>query len=133
VWHPVAYYLKKHTPGECNYDINDKELMAMIKAPDVLWPECEGAAYLLLVITDHMNHEYFMTMKVLNRIQERWSEFSTRFDCQLAYRPGKSIRNAHGLSSRPGHLPQGGCIVTHNGTCRIETAEFNDKVANVGG
>jgi hypothetical protein len=32
VLHPVAYYSKKHLPTECNYDIYDKELMAIIKA-----------------------------------------------------------------------------------------------------
>jgi len=32
VLHPVAYFSKKHSPAECNYDIYDKELMAIIKA-----------------------------------------------------------------------------------------------------
>jgi len=32
VLHPVAYYSTKHSPAECNYDIYDKELMAMIMA-----------------------------------------------------------------------------------------------------
>jgi hypothetical protein len=32
VLHLVAYYSKKHSLAECNYDIYDKELMAIIKA-----------------------------------------------------------------------------------------------------
>jgi hypothetical protein len=27
--HPVAYFSKKHTPAECNYEIYDKELLAI--------------------------------------------------------------------------------------------------------
>jgi len=32
VLHPVAYFSKKHTPADCNYDIYDKQLIAIIKA-----------------------------------------------------------------------------------------------------
>jgi hypothetical protein len=32
VLHPVAFFSKKRSPEECNYDIYDKELMAIIKA-----------------------------------------------------------------------------------------------------
>jgi phospholipid-translocating ATPase len=30
VQHPVAYFSKKHILAECNYDIYDQELMAII-------------------------------------------------------------------------------------------------------
>jgi len=66
VLHPVVYYSKKHSPAECNYDIYDKELMAIIKELEEWRPECEGAAYHLQLITDHKNLEYFMTKKLLN-------------------------------------------------------------------
>jgi len=85
VLHPVAYYSKKHSTAECNYDIYDKELMAIIKALEEWRPECEGAAYPLQLITDHKNLEYFMTKKLLNRRQARWSEFLTRFDYKIVY------------------------------------------------
>jgi len=42
VLHPMAYYSKKHSPAECNYNIYDKELMAIIKALEEWRPECEG-------------------------------------------------------------------------------------------
>jgi len=45
VLHPVAYCSKKHSTAECNYDIYDKELMAIIKALEEWRPESEGAAY----------------------------------------------------------------------------------------
>ena len=30
--HPVAFFSKKHSPAECNYEIYDKELMAIIRS-----------------------------------------------------------------------------------------------------
>jgi len=108
VLHPVEYYSEKYSPAECNYDIYDKELMAIIKALEEWRPECEGAAYPLQLITDHKNLEYFMTKKLLNRRQARWSEFLTRFDYEIVYRPGKSNGKADALTRRPGDLPEGG-------------------------
>jgi len=108
VLHPVAYYSKKHSPAECNYDIYDKELMAIIEVLEEWRPECEGTAYPLKLITDHKNLEYFMKKKLLNRRQARWSEFLTRFDHEIVYRPGKSNGKADALTRRPGDLPEGG-------------------------
>jgi len=108
VLHPVAYYSKKHSPAECNYDIYDTELIAIIKALEEWRPECEGAAYPLQLITDHKNLEYFMTKKLLNRRQALWSEFLTRFDYEIVYRPGRSNGKADALTRRPGDLPEGG-------------------------
>ena len=69
VLHPVVYFSRKHSPAECNYDIYDKELIAIIKALEEWRPECEGAAYPLQLITDHKNLEYLMTKKHLNQRQ----------------------------------------------------------------
>ena len=30
-WHPVAFYSCKCTPAECNYDIYDRELLAIVE------------------------------------------------------------------------------------------------------
>jgi hypothetical protein len=73
VLHPVAYYSKKRTPAECNYDIYNKEVMAIIKALEEWRPECERAAYPLQLITAQKNLEYFMPKKLLNLSQARWS------------------------------------------------------------
>jgi hypothetical protein len=53
ILHPVAFFSKKHSPAECNYDIYDKELMAIIKALEEWRPECEGTEHILQLITDH--------------------------------------------------------------------------------
>ena len=108
VLHPVAFFSKKHSPAECNYDIYDKELMAILKALEEWRPECEGAEHTLQLITDHKNLEYFMSKKLLNRRQARWAQFLSRFDYEIVYRPGKSNGKADVLTRRPGDLPEGG-------------------------
>jgi hypothetical protein len=82
--------------------------MAIIKALEEWRPDCEGAAYPLQLITDHKNPEYFMTKKLLNCRQARWSEFLPRFDYEIVYRPGKLNGKADALTRRPGDLPEGG-------------------------
>lgn len=89
VLRPVAYDSKKHSPVECNYEIYDKELLAIIRDFDEWRLELEGAKYPISVITDHKNLEYFMTKKELNRRQARWSEYLSRFGYVITYRPGK--------------------------------------------
>ena len=106
--HPLAYYSKKYSPAECNYDIYDMELMAIIKALEEWRPECEGAVYPLQLITDHKNLEYFMTKKLLNRRQAWYSQFSTRFDYEIVYRPGKLNEKADASTRMPRDLPEGG-------------------------
>jgi hypothetical protein len=32
VLHPIAFFSQKHSPAECNYEIYDKELMAIVRA-----------------------------------------------------------------------------------------------------
>ena len=64
---PVAYFSSKHTAQECNYEIYDKELLAIIKALEEWRPELLGVQEPVEVITDHKNLEYFMTTKALNQ------------------------------------------------------------------
>jgi len=47
-----------------------------------------------------------MTKKLLNRRQARWSEFLTRFDYEIVYRPGKLNGKADALTRRLGDLPE---------------------------
>ena len=66
VLHPVAFFSKKHSATECNYEIYDKELLAIIRCFEEWRPELEGTPSPVKVITDHRNLEYFMTTKLLN-------------------------------------------------------------------
>ena len=63
VLHPIAYFSKKHNSAECNYEIYDKELMAIIRTFEEWRLELEGSTYPIDVITDDKNLEYFMFTK----------------------------------------------------------------------
>jgi hypothetical protein len=45
ILHPLTFFSKTHTPAECNYEIYDKELMAIIIAFEEWRPELDGALH----------------------------------------------------------------------------------------
>ena len=121
ILHPVAFYSKKHSPAECNYEIYDKELLAIVLAFEEWRPHLEGSSQPIQILTDHNNLEYFMSTKLLNHRQERWSEFLSRFDFKMIFRPGKSVGKPDALTRRLGDLPMGGderLVANHQGVLK---------------
>ena len=105
---PVAFSSKKHSAVECNYEIYDKELLAIIRCLEEWRPELEGTETPVRVLTDHRNLEYFMSTKMLNRRQARWSEFLSRYNFRIIYRPGKQGEKPDALTRRSEDLPKEG-------------------------
>ena len=89
---PVAFMSCWHLPAKCNYEIYDKELMAIIRAFEEWRPEHDGSPKPINVISDHKNLEYFMFSKWLSRRQARWSEFLSRFNFKISYKPGPQCK-----------------------------------------
>ncbi|KAI0996259.1 hypothetical protein K3495_g11919 [Podosphaera aphanis] len=104
--HPVAYMSKKYDPAECNYEIYDKELLAIVRCFESWRSEIQGIEYPISVITDLSNLTYFMTTKQLTRRQVRWSEFLSGFDFKIIYRPGKQEGKPDALTRRSQDLPR---------------------------
>ncbi|KAF5315388.1 hypothetical protein D9619_007461 [Psilocybe cf. subviscida] len=102
-WHPVAFMSKSLSEVERNYDIHDKEMLAIIRALDEWRHYLEGTQHTFEIWTDHKNLEYFMTAQKLTRRQARWSLFLSRFDFTLHHRPGKSSQKPDALSRRSDH------------------------------
>jgi hypothetical protein len=65
--HPVAFYSRKLTSAEINYQVYDKELLAIITAFEQWRPYLAGAQHRVQVLTDHKNLLYFTTTRTLNR------------------------------------------------------------------
>ena len=62
---------KKHAPLECNYEIYDKELLAVVSAFEEWRAELQSVINPVQVLTDHENLEYFTPTKLLNCRQTR--------------------------------------------------------------
>ena len=73
LWRPVAFLSKSLNETERNYEIHDKEMLAIIRGLEVWRHLLEGVQTKFEIWTDHKNLEYFMKAQKLNRRQARWA------------------------------------------------------------
>ena len=99
-WHPIAYFSKTMNSAECNYEIHDKEMLAIVRALEQWRAELEGLESEIQILTDHRALEYFMTKRQLTARQARWAEILSRFNFRITYRPGKQNQRADALTRR---------------------------------
>ncbi|CAM4349732.1 unnamed protein product [Leuciscus chuanchicus] len=96
--HPCAYFSHRLSSAERNYDVGDRELLA-IRLALAQWRQwLEGSSVPFVVWTDHRNLEYIRSAKRLNARQARWSLFFARFDFRISYRPGSKNVKPDALS-----------------------------------
>jgi len=100
LWRPVAFLSKSLNETERNYEIHDKEMLAIIRGLEVWRHLLEGAQYKFEIWTDHKNLEYFMKVQKLNRRQTRWALYLSWFDFTLKHVAGMKMGKADGLSRR---------------------------------
>ena len=103
---PCAYFSKKNLPAECNYDIHDKELLAVIRCLEE-WDAELRSVKSFTILTDHKNLEHFMKTRRLNERQMRWAEVLARYCFKLSYRPGTLASRPDALSRREQDVPEG--------------------------
>ena len=106
--HPIAFFSRSMSTAELNYEIYDKELLAIFAAFKEWRHYLEGIPETIEVITDHKNLEYFATTKLLSRRQARWSEYLSGFSYTVRYRPGKQGLKPDSLTRRSDVYPQEG-------------------------
>jgi len=71
MWRPVAFISKSLSDTERNYEIYDKEMLAVIRCLEAWRHFLEGAATKFEIWTDYKNLKYFMKAQKLNRRQAR--------------------------------------------------------------
>src|SRR3979490_1288814 len=86
--HPIAFHSQTFTPLELNYDVHDKELLAIFEAFKSWHHYLEESSEAIDVVTDHKNLEYFSTTKLLTRHQVRWSKYLSQFNLVICFCPG---------------------------------------------
>jgi hypothetical protein len=67
--HSVAFHSRKMEPSKKNYDIHEKELLAVVEAFKHWRPYCHGTCFPILVFMDHQNLRNFTTSKNVNQRQ----------------------------------------------------------------
>ena len=104
VLRPCAYYSQRNTPTESNYEIYDKELLAIVKCLRAWDSELRSLPH-FEVVTDHQNLTYFTTTRKLKERQMRWADELSRFDFTIRYRPGREGTMPDVLSRRDQDMP----------------------------
>lgn len=100
VWRLVAFFSSTLNPSEMNYDIHDKEMLAIVKGLREWRGLLIGVQNPFLAITDHRALEYFTTKRQLTGRQARWAELISEYDFKITYRPGKQNTIADILSRK---------------------------------
>ena len=103
---PIAFYGRTMIAAELNYDIYDKELLAIVECFRLWRQYLEGAKHTIQVFTDHNNLQYFTTTKQLSRRQARWSERLANFDFIITYRPGRLGAKPDAITRRSDVYPK---------------------------
>jgi hypothetical protein len=107
--HPIGFHSRTFNTTELNYDVHDKELLAIFEAFQKWRHYLEGTKTPVDVVTDHKNLEYFATTKLLTRRQARWSEYLSQFNLVIRFRPGKLGTKPDALTRRwDVYLKEGG-------------------------
>ena len=100
LWRPVAFISKSLSNTERNYEIHNKEMLAVVRYLEAWRHFLEGTTTKFKVWTDHKNLEYFMKVQKLNRRQARWALYLSRLNFTLKYVPESKMGKADSLSRR---------------------------------
>jgi len=95
-------------PVEWNYDIYNKELLAIVDSFCLWRLYLKGAAQTTMVISDHHMLKYFTTSKQLSQHQARWSEFLSGFNYIIHHCPGELSGKPNALTHHRDVYPDGG-------------------------
>ena len=101
-WKPAGFVSKAFNPTQRNYEIYDRELLAIMTALQDFRKHLMTAKQTFEIWTDHANLQYFKKPQKLNRRQARWLTELQEFHFTLHHIPGKSNSKADILSRRPG-------------------------------
>ena len=100
-WRPVTFLSKSLNKTEKNYEIHDKEMLAIIRGLENWRYLLKGTCFKFKIWTDHKNLEYFIKVQKLNQRQAQWILYLSIFDFMLKYVPETKMEKADGLSKQP--------------------------------
>ena len=88
----VGYYLQTLNPAECNYNVYDWELLAMIYMLAHWRHLLLGAEHQVVVWTDHNNLMFYRHPQTISSQVARYILWMAEYDLVLKHKPGTSNR-----------------------------------------
>ncbi len=98
--HLMIYYSKNLSFAECNYEIYDKKLLAIIRVFKHWWSELKLTELLIKMFTDHQALTSLMKDKELSRRQMRWVQKLVDFNFKIMYCSDKQNIKVDALTRR---------------------------------
>jgi hypothetical protein len=105
-WRPVAFFSRKISSAERNYDTHDVELLAIIESLKHWRRFLQGIKEPFEVLTDHDNLKGFLKKKELSARQRRWLMLLGEYAFTITHRPG-SQNPADKPSRRADYVQEG--------------------------
>ena len=97
IWRPIAFRSQSLNPAERNYEIYNKEMLAIVEAIKDQHQYLLGARQTFEVWSDYANLTYFKAPHKLNYRQACWRTELTDYDFVLTHKPGKTLTKADTL------------------------------------
>ncbi len=101
--HPIAYYSESFSATERNYDVYNRELLAIVKSLRQWRTYLLGSPHKITIYTDHSNLQYWKELRKINRRVAREFQELSEYDFILKHIPGTSNTRADALSRRTDH------------------------------
>ena len=102
--HPVAFLSKTFNETECNYEIYDRKLLAIIWALEEWQHYIQGSGHTTVIYSDHQNLTYFRLAQKFNQQQAQWSLYLSEFDVKLTHQPVSKMVQSNTLSQQPNFI-----------------------------
>jgi hypothetical protein len=101
ILHPVAFFSKTMNDAQRNYDVYNRELLALVETFRHWRHYLHSAAHQIKVHTDHANLLYWKNPGNHNRRVARWHAELMDYNFELIHISGKKNGRADALSRRP--------------------------------
>ena len=98
---PIAYYSATFNAVERNYDIYERELLAVIKSLEHWRPHLAATSQPVKVLTDHANLTFWKSPRKVNRRVAQWFATLQDYNLEIQHIPGKLHAASDMLSRRP--------------------------------
>jgi hypothetical protein len=99
--HPIAYFSKTLNEVQCNYDIVDLELLAVVMSLDNWRSFLAGSPHKVIVYSDHQNLLYWKEPHKISRRVAREVLRLSKYNIEIQHIKGTANGRADTLSRRP--------------------------------